>query len=49
MAVLSLLGAIYIGKFLVFLALLSVTIPLGAAGFAYLSVTEHRGAGYRIS
>lgn len=43
------LAGLYIGKFLVFMAVLSVTIPLGFAGFLYLSVTERRGEGYRLT
>lgn len=46
---LPLLAAVYIAKFLVFIVLVSVTIPLGLAGFVYLSVTEHRRAGYRLT
>jgi len=42
-------GAFYVGKAVMFVVRVSVAIPLGIVGFLYLGLTEHRGAGYRLS
>ncbi len=45
---LPVLGAFYVGKAVMFVVLVSVTIPLGIVGFIFLGLTEHRGSGYRL-